>query len=79
MIDIKNFSELKVKKLARVIEITDENIVVAYKQFDLEQAKLGVLKEKAEEVAVQNKKELVGRKVKLLAEIAEIDAFLALV
>lgn len=78
-IDLKNFTELQAKKLARVLQITPENIVVAYKQFDLEQAKLGVLVAKPEEVATQSKKELGEQLVQLEKQVAEIKAFLALV
>lgn len=77
-VDIKLFNELKVKNLSRVLEVTPETIVVAYKQWDLEQAKLGVLAAKAEEVAVQNKKELKAQLEQLEKQVAEIKAFLVL-
>lgn len=79
MVNIKEFNEKKALNLARILEVTEENVVVAYKQFDLEQAKLGVLVEKAEEVAVQSKSELKTLKASLQSQIAEIDTFLALV
>ena len=78
MINIKEVNDKIAKNLCRVLEKTNENIVVAYKQWDTEEAKLGKLVEKAEEVAVQSIKDLEDRKVELQKQIDEIDAFLAL-
>ena len=77
-VNIKEFLDLKAKALARILEVTPENIVVAFKQFDLEQAKSGVLVEKPEEVAVQSKKGLNDQLTQLQSQIDEIKAFLAL-
>ena len=77
-VEIKDFNSKQVLGLARVLEKTEENVVVAYKQWDLEKAKVGELVEKSEEVAVQSIKELQDRKVELQKQIDEIDAFLAL-
>lgn len=78
MVNIKEFNEKKEKGLARVLEITDENVVVAYKQYDLEKAKVGELVELPEEVSVQSIKELTDSKAGLQAQIDEIDSFLTL-
>ena len=77
-VEIKDFNSKQALGLVRVLEKTDENVVVAYKQWDMEKAKFGELVEKTEEVAVQNIKELQDRKVELQKQIDEIDAFLAL-
>lgn len=79
MIDIKTFSEKLNKGLARVLEKTDENIIVAYKQYDMEKAKVGEIVELPEEVSVQSIKELTDSKASLQAQIDEIDSFLTLV
>ena len=61
-VEIKDFNSKQALGLVRVLEKTDENVVVAYKQWDMEKAKFGELVEKTEEVAVQNIKELQDRK-----------------
>jgi hypothetical protein len=76
MINIQDFNSKKEKGLARVIEVTDENIIVAYKQFDLEQAKMGIIAELPEEVSVQSLKELNDQKASLQAGIDVIDSLL---
>ena len=76
-VEIKDFNSKQALGIARVLEKTNENIVVAYKQWDMEKAKVGELIEKSEEVSIQNIKELQDRKVELQKQIAEIDAFLA--
>ena len=78
-INIKEFNDKLSKNLCRVLEITDENIVVAYKQYDLEKAKVGELIELPEEVSVQSIKELNDSKAGMQAQIDEINAFLILV
>ncbi len=78
MVNIKEFNEKKAKGLARILEVTDENIVVSFKQYDLEKAKVGEIAELPEEVAVQSKSELANTKAGLQAQIDEIDTFLAL-
>ena len=77
MIEIKDFNSKLELGLARILEKTEENIVVAYKQWDTEEAKLGKLVEKAEEIAVQSIKDLEDRKIELQKQIDEIDTFLA--
>jgi hypothetical protein len=75
-VDIKDFNTKKALGLVRVIESTDENIIVAYKSYDLEQAKLGQIVELPEQVYAQSKAELASRKTELQAQIDEIDIFL---
>ena len=76
MINVKEFNEKKEKGLARVLEITNENIIVAFKQYDLEKAKIGELVELPEQVSAQSIEELQNRKTTLLEEISDIDSFL---
>ncbi len=80
MINIKEFNQKqsKVPSLARIIEKDATRKVVAYKEWDLNQAKLGKLVELPEQVVVQTIKELEDRKIELQNEIVEIDKFLAL-
>ena len=76
-VDLKDFNDKKAKGLARVLEITDDNIVVAYKDFDLQKAAVGELVELPEQVKVQSKEELTKQIATLQAQIDEINAFLA--
>jgi hypothetical protein len=79
MIDIKTFVQLKEKGLARVVDKTNENIILAFKEFDLEKARVGELEEKDEQVQVQSIKEIETRKTDLENEISELDSFLSLI
>jgi len=78
MIDISEFNDKKEKGLARILEKTDKRIIVVYKQFDLEQARLGVLSEMPEEVYSQSIEELNEKKIMLQKQITDIDMFLAI-
>lgn len=76
MVNIADFNEKKSKGLVRILETTNENIVVAYKQYDLEKAKMGEVEELPEEVSVQNIQELKDQKESLQKQIDEINSFL---
>lgn len=78
MANIQEQNEKLSNNVARVVDVTDENIVIAYRQWDLEQAKVGVLVEIEEQVASHSKADLLARKAALQEEIDAIDAFLAL-
>ncbi len=77
MLDIKSFLDKQAKGLARVLETTTENIIVAYKQFDLTQAALGVIVELPEQVTIQPIKELNDQVTSLQSQISDINTFLA--
>lgn len=76
MINSKELNEKIAKGLGRVIEVTNENIIVAYKQFNMEEARLGIIVELPEEIATQSKKELIDEIAKLEIQVAEMKAFL---
>ena len=77
-INIKDFNEKSAKGLARILEVTDDNIVVAYKDYDLEKAKIGEVVELPEQIAVQSKAELLAQNETLQAQIDENNSFLNL-
>lgn len=77
MINSKELNEKIAKGLGRVIEVTNENIIVAYKQFNMEEARLGIIVELPEEIATQSKKELIDEIAKLEIQVAEMKTFLA--
>lgn len=79
MINIQEVNEKISKNLCRVLETTPENIVIAYKQYDLTKAVMGEIVELPEEVAVQNIQEMKDQKATLQKQIDEIDTFLTLV
>jgi signal recognition particle receptor subunit beta len=76
MVNIEDFNQKKVKGLVRILETTEDNIIVAYKQFDLEKAKEGEVEELPEEVSIQSIQELKDQKESLQKQIDEIDSFL---
>jgi len=82
MLDVKEFLDKKEKGIARVYAKTEQNIVVAYKSYDLEKAKIGELVELPEQVVYQSISELTTKKADVLAQAQnvanDIDAFLAL-
>lgn len=77
-INIKEFNDRKLKGVARILESNVDKIIVAYKSFDLEKAKLGELVELEEQVASESRNDLIARKAALQSEIKEIDIFLNL-
>ena len=76
MPDLKLLQDKIDKGLARVVEITDENIIVAHKQFDMEKAKLGELVELPEEIEIVVKSQLEEEKATHLEEAKTITDFL---
>ncbi|MEI6532461.1 MAG: hypothetical protein WCO06_01335 [Candidatus Roizmanbacteria bacterium] len=76
MVNIKDFLTKKELGLSRILEVTSDNIVVAYKSFNMEKAKLGEVVELPEEVSVQSKEELVKANAVLQAQIDENTSFL---
>ena len=76
MTDLKLLQEKIDKGLARVIEVTVENIIIANKQYDMEKAKVGELVELPEQIEIVVKSQLEGEKTKHLAEAKVIADFL---
>lgn len=72
MIDLKEFTEKSALGLVSMVRITDDALAVSTKKFDASSGE-----ELVEEVVGGNIKEYTDKKVELLAEIAEIDAFVA--
>jgi hypothetical protein len=76
-IDVTSFNALRAEGKARIVESRANEIVVGYKQWDLNQATRGALVELPERVTAQPRQELLDRKAALQAQIAQIDALLA--
>lgn len=72
MINLTDFNEKLEKGLVTLVKVTDNALAVSTKKFDV-----GTGIELSEEVVGGNIKEYTDRKVELLAEIAEIDGFIA--
>lgn len=72
MIDLKAFTDNETAGLVTLVRITEDALAVSTKKFDPATGE-----ELSEEVTGGNISEYVERKEKLLAEIAEIDAFIA--
>jgi hypothetical protein len=70
-IDVTSFNALRAEGKARIVESRATEIVVGYKQWDLNQATRGAL------VELPPRQELLDRKAALQAQIAQIDALLA--
>jgi len=71
MLDLKDFTEKETLGLNSLVRITDDALAVSTKKFDSSTGE-----ELPEEVIGGNIKEYTDKKAELLAEIAEIDAFI---
>ena len=72
MISVTDFNEKEIAGLVTLVRVTDDALAISTKKFD---PTTGL--ELPEEVVGGNIKEYKDKKVELLAEIKEIDAFIA--